>query len=308
LLDGKNPREDQEELLAFAAYKGGVRGYAYSTVKVMIFAIRRLHIENREPDPLLTAILLPVLLKGLKRLQGRGRRKWPATWGLIEKALQDLDLDNWDDLVLALAIMLMYIFLLRSREALRKGEEPDPEQCARVGSVVLASEGKEATSGSELDDVDEVILHIPKSKADQEGKGAVLNAYANPGHRHCVVGLLVRAMRMRPGHFRDPQNFLLTLSNGRVLHRDVVAGRLRAAAEAMGIPHDDQSVISLCAGGASALWHAGYSEETVRRRGRWASDCWRIYTWEGREKDREVMADMMSSRFSLLETLARRRG
>ncbi len=37
----------------------------------------------------------------------------------------------------------------------------------------------------------------------------------------------------------------------------------------------------------------------IQRRGRWASDCWRRYIWEGRETARDVTTRMMASRPSL---------
>ena len=53
------------------------------------------------------------------------------------------------------------------------------------------------------------------------------------------------------------------------------------------------------------MWNKGYSVDEVKRRGRWLSDCWRLYVWEGRERARDVGARMLSSSFSLLASLER---
>ena len=44
------------------------------------------------------------------------------------------------------------------------------------------------------------------------------------------------------------------------------------------------STHSLRAGGAAAMWACNYTVEQIQRRGRWASQCFRIYIWEGRER------------------------
>jgi hypothetical protein len=94
-------------------------------------------------------------------------------------------------------------------------------------------------------------------------------------------------------------------SNGRVLSRDEVAARLRRAGGRLGFPEGSLSVISLRSGGASAMFHEGYSAEEIKRRGRWRSECWRTYVWTSRERNHELAGKMLSSSFSLLASLAR---
>jgi hypothetical protein len=53
------------------------------------------------------------------------------------------------------------------------------------------------------------------------------------------------------------------------------------------------------------MWDAGFSVDEIKRRGRWASECWRIYTWEGRERARSVAARMFASSVSVLGAVAR---
>jgi len=149
------------------------------------------------------------------------------------------------------------------------------------------------------------MLFIPKSKADQGGVGFCANAFETPGDPLCPVGLMKRARALNPHHFSRPGNFLLTLTNGKVLSRDQVVGALRGAAVAAGVPEAAVSVISLRAGGASAMWDVGFSVDEIKRRGRWASECWRVYTWEGRERARGVAARMLSSEVSVLASAAR---
>ena len=299
----ETPAEIQDELVLFVAFKGVVQNFAHGTVHVMLFAMRFFHVMERLPDPLANKPLLTVVLRGLKRLQGGPRRKIPVTMRILESSLVGLKLGVWDDLVKITASVSMFVFLLRSREALRKGGSPDPEQCLRVENLVMSAKGR-PVSGDDVAAADEAILFMGKSKADQEGQGHVLNAYA-ADHWLCVVSLLKLMHLERPEHFGSPRNFLFTLDDGRVLSRGAMVELLRVGGVAEGVPASALSVISLRAGGASALWELGYSVEEIKRRGRWLSDAWRCYVWESRERWREVASDMLSTKGCLMAAVAR---
>ena len=57
----------------------------------------------------------------MKRIHGGPWRKIAATPELLTRLAEDLDLDDWDDFILALAVSMVLVFLMRSCEALRKG-------------------------------------------------------------------------------------------------------------------------------------------------------------------------------------------
>ena len=110
---------------------------------------------------------------------------------------------------------------------------------------------------------------------------------------------------MRPEHFARGTNFLFKLSDGSVLGKDRVIGLLRQGARELGVPAEAVAAISLRSGGASAMWHAGCTIDEIKRRGRWASDCWRTYVWEGRERSRDLGTTMLASTFTLMASLER---
>jgi len=302
-LDGKNPREDEDELLVFIAHMALNAGYAHSTIHVALHAVRFKHLLNRHPNPLEEAPLVRVAMKGVQRLQGGPLRKVPATMSMLRWIVQQLNLDDNDELLVAIALVTMFIFLLRSREALRKGKVPDAKQCICVKNVVLVG-AKVVRTGNGIQDADEVVLMQGASKTDPNGQGSVANVFETPGDELCLVGLIKRLQRQKPDHFKDPDAFFLTLSDGRVLHRDVVSDLLQGAAVAFGAPKEATSVISLRSGGASAMWDKGFTAEEIKRRGRWASDCYRVYVWEGHDKAKDVAARMMSSELSIMASLA----
>ena len=43
------------------------------------------------------------------------------------------------------------------------------------------------------------------------------------------------------------------------------------------------------------MWAAGYSVEEIQRRGRWVSQCFRIYIWEGRQRAKRVATQMLGA-------------
>ena len=63
------------------------------------------------------------------------------------------------------------------------------------------------------------------------------------------------------------------------------------------------SAWSLCA--LTAMWAAGYSaeEEIQRSRGRWVSQCFRIYIWEGRERSKGTGSRMLNAKVSMFAAM-----
>jgi len=92
----------------------------------------------------------------------------------------------------ALGLSVMFVFLLRSSEALSTGGHADPERGLRVQDVGLAARGKALTADSQCL-ADELVLLKGKSKADQDGMGHMANAFRTE-HPLCPVSLLQRAM------------------------------------------------------------------------------------------------------------------
>ena len=83
---------------------------------------------------------------------------------------------------------------------------------------------------------------------------------------------------MNPGVFLESNgdNFMLTLSDGKVLPKVVIERLLREAAIRL---KQDPGIISshsLRAGGCTAMYNARYADHDIQRRGRWVSNCWKI--------------------------------
>jgi len=191
--------------------------------------------------------------------------------------------------------------LRHSGEFLRKGAEADADYCMRVGDIRLARDGEEVRlTPGEAVDADELIATQRRSKAGQDWNGSETNTFVASDARLCAVSWIKHLVSLQPEHFDEPNRFLFTLSDGKVLSRDKVSKVLKEAAVRRGLDENDIDVISLRAGGASAMYHAGFSVEEIQRRGRWASDCWKRYVHAGRTKAKDTAERMAKADFQLL--------
>ena len=97
--------------------------------------------------------------------------------------------------------------------------------------------------------------------------------------------------------------YLFTLSDGKVLHKDRVIKILRAAAIRRGLDPSILASHSLRAGGCTALHAAKRPDHVIMRRGRWVSNCWKIYTWPMRSEDDDLANDMAKASTDLFAHL-----
>jgi hypothetical protein len=257
-------------------------------------------------DPLANKLRLRMSRQGLKRLDKRRRgrtNKLTATIALVLELIVggSLDFTKWDSSVLAAAAVFGFFKLRRSGEFLRKGEHPDEDKCVRVGDCELAAKGvKVAWDVDAAADAGEAVARQRFAKTDQTGQGVSTNTFKVKDERLCVVAWLKDLLRMKPSHFRDPARFLFTMSDGKVLNRGVMAAALKGAARLLGLKESEINVVSLRSGGATATHHAGFSVEAIQRRGRWASDCWKIYVRDGRDTARVVAARMAKAKVTII--------
>jgi len=82
--------------------------------------------------------------------------------------------------------------------------------------------------------------------------------------------------------------------------RNEVAEVLRQAAAAMGESPDMLSTHSLRAGGATALYAAGYGEAEITYHGRWASASWLVYVHRTVARSGDVARRVFDQKVSLL--------
>ena len=107
-------------------------------------------------------------------------------------------------------------------------------------------------------------------------------------------------LRLKPSLFQNPANCLFTTSDGKVLSSGKMAQALKSAAGRLGLREEEVNVVSLRSGGATAMYHAGFSVEAIQRRGRWASGCWKIYVQDAHDTARDVAERVAAASVTLL--------
>jgi len=308
LQGGSQARAEENELIKFVAYFGVVCEYAYATVHTWLHGIQHAHILHGLGDPLAGKLRLRLCRQGLKRLdkKRRGRtNKTAATIGLLSELVNGsgMDYTKWDDTVLATAALFGFYKLRRSGEFLRKDGVllANKDTCVLVGDTRLLKDGVElAWNDPRALEADELLARQRFSKADQAGLGATTNTCALHDEALCVVAWVKRMLRLKPGHFQNPANFLFTVSDGKALSSGKMAQALKSAAGRLGLREEEVNVISLRSGGATAMYHAGFSVEAIQRRGRWASGCWKIYVQDARDTAKDVAERMAAASVTLL--------
>jgi hypothetical protein len=142
---------------------------------------------------------------------------------------------------------------------------------------------------------DEMLIILPYSKTDMEGQGREINLFSDPGNPLCGVSAIFEMWKMKPSHFKQPERSLFVSGDQKPVKKENLQEYLRAAAKFLGFSPDDYSSHSLRSGGATAMYHADIPIEDIQRRGRWKSDCWRIYIFGDRNRARGLMQKMTAS-------------
>ena len=151
-------------------------------------------------------------------------------------------------------------------------------------------------------------MRLDSSKADTYNAGEVRNHWRSGDPELCVLEALEEVQKYFPERFGEGEEADLPvcrLANGRPVHRSQIMAWIAWAAAEEGYPADRYGSHSLRVGGATALYHAGMPVEIIKRYGRWVSDCFQGYLWEGNEDSKGLAAKMASDTSGLMATKGR---
>jgi hypothetical protein len=146
-----------------------------------------------------------------------------------------------------------------------------------------------------------MLVYIPKDKTNRFRYGNQLKFFRSQGEM-CVVKAMweyMQSTNQRPP--TAPIFEYLSRGNRHLqLARRHVSGWVKEMAALDGKPEGDFDTHSFRAGGACALWAAGYDATTIQTIGRWRSDCWRIYILQDDKKIRRIQEDMFHTKDAYL--------
>ena len=296
--DRAGKRIDEEDLLDFVIHLFANMGRAEGTVKQRLFGIRAEHVVRGLGDPLLGRPRMWMAIKGARRIQGSRPRKLPVTATMMKWIGAQLDPEaNPNDAVLWGAVCTGWFFLARAGEYLHSNGW-DEKKVARGCDFRVQRSGVPTNSWKEAD---EVLLCFRSSKSDQEGQGATRSHYRS-GEELCVVRALAHIAHHFPqrlGQGADGHRPLFRWEDGAPVTREQVQGVLEKAGVAQGLPAERMRTHSLRIGGATALYHIYHDTEIIKRYGRWSSDAFHSYLWEGSSASQDVAKKMAQDQTSL---------
>lgn len=304
ILAGVNRAEDVQTLCLYVTELAVVQGLKLKTIEGRLAAVSWYHLQEGLPSPTKQAPLLKCLLRAVKRRQGESPPKQPVTPDMLRVA-RDLVVDGslrgdtvWAGLVMAFG------FLLRASEYLAYDSEGlfEDEYVIRWSEVSFRQGGKPVTPEDEGAMPDEIVIKFRGSKSDQFKAGCVRNLFSSEVEGMCPVAALWHlARRLGPERRHGP---VMAVPGEDPIGRNEVADILRRAAVVLGEPTDRLTTHSLRAGGATALYAAGYGEAEITYHGRWASASWLVYVHRTVARSGGVARAMFQQKVSLLRLTA----
>lgn len=245
--------------------------YSWGTIKTYLSAVRDFHVEHRGFDPTKRERVRRVLASARRycAAAGRAHRKWPLTAGMIRRWRATLDPSCWDDNVKYAAACLAFVGLHRVSEYAKTS---GTYRGLRRGNVTFGpvrdSDGIPSY----------VAVKLEHYKNDVWRFGATYKHHRTKRDL-CAVEALWTILRFDCRPPTEPLFALSPFSSGRsrFLTRSVVSSYTKRMAALSGLPVGSFDTHSLRAGGACALWAARVPDRVIMARGRWSSDCWKIY-------------------------------
>jgi hypothetical protein len=263
----------EKVLLDTVLHEVGVRGNAWSTVRVQMYGIRHHNVSKGMPNPLSNKLRYDQLMRALKKFRGPKAGKSPATRAMLFALCKEL---NWetdlDDLVQYAAVLTAFHFMLRSAEysARLKSGKFDLDRVIRLMDVRFYVKGVQIYSKFHL--ADEVEITLGKQKASDGGEKRRHTA-SKTNQDLCVVRILALLVTKKGSAARHLP--LFTWARGSKRAGDGLRyhdSRMLAqkAAELCGRDTRAYATHSWRRGGASSYLLAGCSLQAVQLYGRWA--------------------------------------
>ena len=264
---------------------------SHGTIKMRLAAIRAEHLTVGLPNPLAQFPRIPLVLDGIKRKYPALERRHPVTPAMLLAAAELLQHER-DGLVILLALLLGFFFLLRASELI--GDAWHGRTRGLRGCDVSLLRGGKPCPVTDLSEADELRIFIQSSKTDIYNAGATRNHFAT-GLELCPVRAAIQVFQLYPQRYlggSEQDDHLLRGEKGDLLTRQFLQLVLQQCAERVGDSPSLIKVHSLRFGGASALWSRYQNAELIKRLGRWTSNAYQSYLWESRESARGVAENM----------------
>ena len=291
MLTGDDPQRDEKQLLQFIAYEGWLMGNKASTVKGKLSGIRWHHVHAGLRNPLDDKYRIGQSIKSLKRLRGDSTGKLPVTPQMLRHLRRCLDLSLERHAAIWLGATLGFFLMMRCSEYLAEGSLFDAAR-ALTTDKVLAQHDDVPLEPEDFERATSLTALFEASKTDQNRVGCTRTVYET-GDDLCPIEAYKTLRRLRGGANWTEKQPLMMDSDGWVMNRAFMSALLKGVGLDCGIPESEVATHSLRIGGATAMAATGeYTDDEIRRFGRWKSDCWRRYVYAARSAVRGLAAAM----------------
>lgn len=253
-------------LIYFACFLA--RRVGVSTITQYLAAVRALHLDLGLRSPTEDCILLPRVLRGIKRCLGTPHRpRMAITTPILHRLCTTLR--STTSFSLHDRIMLHAAMTLAFYGFLRCAEFTAPPTLANFDVA------RHATRDDVLLSPGQLAFRIKVSKTDPFRQGSTVHLAATRTAT-CPVAAMARYLAFSPAPTAGSP--LFTLHSGRPLTRDFLTVVLRQLLVAAGIPCPDQYAgHSFRIGAATSAAAANVPDWLIQTMGRWASNCYKLY-------------------------------
>ena len=290
LITGENPERDERHLLAFVCYQGWLMGNKPSTIRGKLTGIRWHHLNNGLRNPCDDKFRLASVLKSLKKIRGESTGKWPVTPAQLRHLRGRLDFSNPRHVVAWAGVTVGFFLCMRTSEYLAEGYTFDPVRSLTTDKIIPHL-GDVVLDSLDFESADSLTVIFELSKTDQNRVGCSRTVFST-GDDLCPIEAHKALRRLREGNWSSGAAAMGD-GSGWVMNRDVMTAILKATAVDLGLDGADFATHSLRIGGATTMAATGlYTDDEIRRFGRWKSDCWRRYVYAARGCVRGLAAAM----------------
>ena len=289
-------RKEEQLVLDFLVHCSTNESKAPGTIKLRLAAIRSMHLTLGFPDPLAQMPRIPLAIAGIRRRFGTKERRRPVTPEMLKWLGNHLQFGKAEEAsLLWAALTLGFFFLLRASEYLDVGYV-DIRRGLRGGDITLKKNGRPCDL-SNLTTADEITILVRGSKTDIYNLGQIRNHFCT-GEEVCIVTAAIQLYLHFPQRYQggsESEDPLFRARDDKPIPRTAITALIERAARSLGQCEGDLGTHSLRFGGASAIWAAYQDSAMVKRWGRWSSDSFQTYLWEGRNTAQGVAQRMATA-------------
>ena len=255
-----------------------------------------MHLTLGFPDPLAQMPRIPLAIADIRRRFGTKERRRLVTPEMLKWLGRHLQFGKTEEAsLLWAALTLGFFFLLRASEYLDVGYV-DIRRGLRGGDITLKRDGRPCDL-SNIQTADEITLLVRGSKTDIYNRGQIRNHFRTE-EEVCVVKAAIQLYLHFPQRYQggsESEDPLFRTRDDKPIPRTAITALIERAARSLGQCDGDLSTHSLRFGGASAIWASYQDSAMVKRWGRWSSDSFQTYLWEGRNTAQGVAQRMATA-------------